>query len=214
MDKVTEAIGFDSRVGGKYLRAGLGFGGTCFPRDNLAFQAFAGETGCDAKLSRATVSINDGVVNKLFDFIRSSVSAQGAIALLGLSYKPNTHVTEKSQPIALARKLADYGYAVSVYDPEAMEDARCQLGGKVRYCDDSYDCCCGADAVVVLTFWPEFEHLDWDRIDKSVSRKAVLLDSWRQLRDRNFKKFNYMGLGLGEINSSVDNYGPEYCASL
>jgi UDPglucose 6-dehydrogenase len=197
VDEITKAIGADSRIGSKYLRGGLGFGGTCFPRDNLAFQAFTKEIGYEAKLSKATVAINDSRVDKLFEIIEAKVTERKHIALLGLSYKPNTHITEESQSIMLAQKLIDAGYAVTVYDPAALDNAKDVLGDKVRYCKDPYECVDGSDAIVLLTKWPEFRDLDWNKLEKNVKEGVVLLDSWRELKNKKFTKLNYVGLGLG-----------------
>jgi len=197
VDEITEAMGADSRIGSKYFRAGLGFGGTCFPRDNLAFQAFTKEVGYEPKLSNATVAINDARVDKLFEVIEAKVTERKHIALLGLSYKPNTHITEKSQSIMFAQKLIDAGYAVSVYDPAALDNAKDVLGDKVRYFNDPYECVDGSDAIVLLTKWPEFRDLDWSTVEKNVKEGAVLLDSWRELKNERFTKLDYVGLGLG-----------------
>jgi len=206
VDEITEAIGTDSRIGSKYLQAGLGFGGTCFPRDNLAFQAFTKELGYEPKLSKATVAINDAMVDRLFEVIEAKVTERKHIALLGLSYKPNTHITEESQSIMLAEKLIDAGYVVTVYDQAALDNAKDVLGDKVRYCNDPYECVDGSDAIVLLTKWPEFRDLDWNKIEKNVKERTVLLDSWRQLKDREFTGFNYIGLGVGKAESIVGEY--------
>jgi len=207
VDAITEAIGADSRVGGKYLRGGLGFGGTCFPRDNVAFQAFVRDIGYEAKISRATVAVNDMVVEKLFGLIedalssiedKASKSQKGLnVALLGLSYKQGTHIIEESQSMMLAHRLIDAGYNVNVHDPAALDDAAEELGGAVEYWSDPYQCVHGADAIVLLTRWPAFRELDWERIQSSAKDGCVLLDSWRELAAQRFTKFNYIGLGLG-----------------
>ena len=197
VDAITEAIGFDSRVGGKYLRAGMGFGGTCFPRDNAAFQTFATNVGYEAKISRATVAVNDMVVEKLYGLVKANTPDAANVALLGLSYKQGTHVIEESQSIMLANRLIDAGYGVNVHDPAALEDAAEALGPAVEYWSDPYECVRGADAIVLLTRWPAFKELDWGRIESGAKDGCLLLDSWRELASRKFTKFNYVGLGLG-----------------
>lgn len=197
VDAITEAIGADSRVGGKYLRGGLGFGGTCFPRDNVAFQAFAGDAGCEAKISRATVAVNGMVVERLFGLIKANVSEGADVSLLGLSYKQGTHIIEESQSIMLAEKLIDEGYQVNVHDPAALDETREALGRAVEYFSDPYECLDGADAIVLLTRWPVFRELDWERIEGSAKDGCILLDSWRELAGRRFTKLNYIGLGQG-----------------
>lgn len=197
VDAITEAIGFDSRVGGKYLRAGMGFGGTCFPRDNAAFQTFAMNVGYEAKISRATVAVNDMIVEKVYGLIKTYAPDAANVALLGLSYKQGTHVIEESQAIMLANRLIDAGYSVNVHDPAALEDAAEALGPAVEYWSDPYECVRGADAIVLLTRWPAFMELDWERIESGAKDGCLLLDSWRELASRKFTRFNYVGLGLG-----------------
>jgi UDPglucose 6-dehydrogenase len=197
VDAITEAIGFDSRVGGKYLRAGMGFGGTCFPRDNAAFQTFAMNVGYEARISRATVAVNDMVVERLYGLIKAYAPDAANVALLGLSYKQGTHVIEESQSIMLANRLIDAGHSVNVHDPAALEDAAEALGPAVEYWSDPYECVRGADAIVLLTRWPAFKELDWERIESGAKDGCLLLDSWRELASRKFTKFNYVGLGLG-----------------
>jgi UDPglucose 6-dehydrogenase len=197
VDEITDAIGFDTRIGGKYLRAGLGFGGTCFPRDNIAFQAFCRDVDYEAKLSGATVTVNNSVVEGLFNIITENVPDQGRIGLLGLSYKPDTHIIEESQSIILAKKLIASGYNLKVYDPKAMNGARAVLINNTKFCDSPSECAQNTDAVVLLTCWPEFEELEWDRISEAVNNGTLLLDCWRQLKSRDVKNFNYVGLGIG-----------------
>ena len=197
VDAITEAIGSDSRVGGKYLRGGLGFGGTCFPRDNIAFHAFTNELDYDAKLSKATVAVNDGVVDKLYAIITENTAPGGRVGLLGLSYKPHTHIIEQSQSVDLAGRLAEGGYEVNVFDPAALDSAKEALAETVSYCCDPYQCASACDAVVLLTPWPEFKNSDWQRIDKETRAGAILVDSWRQLKDKSFVNMRYVGLGLG-----------------
>jgi len=200
IDMVTNAIGKDSRIGSKYLKGGLGFGGPCFPRDNLAFQAFAKDVCAEARLGPQVVAINKSVVERLFDVISSNIPKGGNAALLGLAYKDGTHVIEESQSIALARKLRFAGYTVNVTDTAAMEEAKQELGDEFGYFTDPYECVTDAQAVVVLTRSPQFERLDWHRIDKIVGDGAILLDSWRMLRNQPFTRLNYTALGLGKTH--------------
>ncbi|UCG46192.1 MAG: UDP-glucose/GDP-mannose dehydrogenase family protein [Phycisphaerales bacterium] len=197
VDEITQAIGHDSRVGCKYLRGGLGFGGTCFPRDNLAFQVFARRLGYEAQLSRATVAVNEEVLDRLFDLVCKNRWDAERVALLGLSFKQGTHIIEQSQSIGLARRLVGAGCTVSVHDPQALDGAKDVLGDTVAYFSDPYECVCDADSIVLLTRWPEFRELDWERIDSNAKEGAVLLDCWRELKDRQFTKLEYIALGLG-----------------
>lgn len=197
IDVITEALGSDTRIGNKYLTGGLGFGGPCFPRDNLAFQSFAKKTGSKARLGGQVVAINNSVVDRLFDIICKKTNKNGRIALFGLSYKPQTHIIEESQSIMLAKKLVDAGYQVTVHDPKALSTARDVLGASVAYYDDPYSCIKDAGAVVLLTNWPLYKQLDWRRVGNLVKDGALLLDSWRILKEVNSGNFRYIGLGIG-----------------
>ena len=108
----------------------------------------------------------------------------------------------------LAEKLAEAGYQVAVYDPKALKQSAEFLGKSVSCSDDPYDCVQDAEAVVLLTRWPEFESLDWEKIESSVVKGAVLLDCWRQVKANHFTKFTYAGVGLGtakDLEAEYDN---------
>jgi UDPglucose 6-dehydrogenase len=198
VDAITTALGYDTRIGAKYLKAGLGFGGTCFPRDNLAFQAFAEEIGIKAKLGAAVVEINHGVVDRLFNIVCENTKAGEKVALFGLSYKPGTHIVEESQSLMLAKQLAEKGYAVAVYDPKALQSAKDILGTIVSYHDNPYDCAKQAGAIVILTNWAVYEQLDWNMIDSAAKNGAILLDSWRILKKTKLNRLRFIGFGNGE----------------
>ena len=197
IDIITDTLGLDTRIGKKYLRGGLGFGGPCFPRDNMAFQAFAKEAGSEARLGAQVVAINNSVVERLFNIIVKKTNKNQRIALLGLSYKPGTHIVEESQSIRLAKRLVNAGYLVAVHDPQALSNARDVLGEAVTYHEDPYLCVQGAGAIVLLTNWTIYKHLDWRRIGNLTRDRALLLDSWRVLKGVKLGNFRYIGLGLG-----------------
>lgn len=195
VDVTTAAIGADSRVGRKYLKGGLGFGGPCFPRDNLAFQRCAEDAGVEVHLSPNVVRVNSSVVDRLQAMICEHAPAGSTIALLGLSYKPGTHVVEESQPVMLAERLLDAGYAVRMHDPKAAQGACEALQGRGTFCNDPYDAASGAAVVVMLTTWPEYQRLDMTRLEEKAGAKPLLIDCWRAYRDVKFKKFAYRAFG-------------------
>jgi UDPglucose 6-dehydrogenase len=197
VDVIAGAVGADSRVGRKYLKGGLGFGGPCFPRDNLAFQSFARDAGRAPRLSPAVVEVNNSVVDRLYDLVRSRIGASGRVAVLGLSYKPGSHIVEESQGLALARKLADTGRRVSVHDPKALDEAAKTLPVDVISTRTPYECVRAADMIVLATDWPEYRSLDWDEIKRLAGPDASILDCWRILKDQPPQGFNYLALGLG-----------------
>jgi UDPglucose 6-dehydrogenase len=197
IDTITAAIGADSRVGSKYLKGGLGFGGPCFPRDNIAFQAFAEEFGGEALLGKAVVAINNIIPRRIFDMIAAQCNAPAKIALLGLSYKADTSIIEESHSIMLAQLLAAAGYRVCVHDPKSLKTAEKQLGSIVEYAFSIDDCLTGASAIALLTDWPEYRSLDWNHIASLVPANTLLIDSWRIVTDSNLAAFTYIPLGVG-----------------
>jgi UDPglucose 6-dehydrogenase len=203
IDEITKAMGADTRIGSKYLKGGLGFGGPCFPRDNIAFQAFAREVGMEARLGTQVVTINNLVVDRIYKIIATHIQAGEKIALLGLSYKPNTHIIEESQSIILAKKLMENGYLLTVHDPKAINECKSIMSGKIKYSEDVYSCVEEASAVILLTNWSIYQQLDWDRISGIVKNDALLLDSWRILKKSENTKNNYyyIGLGLGDYRN-------------
>ena len=131
VDVVTRALGADTRIGGKYLKGAMGYGGPCFPRDNVAFAALARKIGARADVAEATDRINNHQIERLTSLVAKFAKAGTRIALLGLSYKPQTPVVEESHSVKLAARLADAGYIVSVHDPLAQDAALAVLGDKV-----------------------------------------------------------------------------------
>jgi UDPglucose 6-dehydrogenase len=195
VDVVTSAIGADSRVGRKYLKGGLGFGGPCFPRDNLAFQRCAEDAGVQVHLSPHVVTVNAEVVRRLSAAVSEHAPSGSTVALLGLAYKPGTHVVEESQPVTLAERLLDAGYVVRMHDPKAAEGASATLQGRGVFCNDPYDAASGAAVVVLLTNWPEYERLDIERLEKKAGPSPLLIDCWRAYKNVSFKKFAYRPFG-------------------
>jgi len=196
VDEVTNALGSDSRIGPKYLKGGLGFGGPCFPRDNIAMQRFAALQGLKLRLSPSVTTANNDVVERIFGLIKSRVQAPGPLALLGISYKPGTHIVEESQSLSLARRLREAGYEVRLHDPAAISLSRSELLGLGELCDDPYSAAQNARAVLLLTDWPQYATLDWTRLERHVGAEPLLFDSWRICKDMKFDRFTHLALGL------------------
>ncbi len=197
VDVITGAIGKDTRIGKKYLTGGMGFGGPCFPRDNIALSAFAKAVGYDACLSPATQKVNQLVVDVLEEKIEAHVAPGGSITLLGMAYKAGAPVIEASQSMELAERLLKKGFRLTVSDPAALGNVRRMLHDRVHYEQSGFDAMAGADAVVVLTPWPQYRQLDWSKADHQVAENALLLDCWRMVPDRGFGNFAYHALGKG-----------------
>jgi UDPglucose 6-dehydrogenase len=196
VDVVTTAVGSDTRVGRRYLKGGLGFGGPCFPRDNLAFQRCAEDAGADANLSPRVVKVNGEVVNRLFTMISEHARPGSSVALLGLSYKPGTHIIEESQSVMLAAQLLKAGYVVRMHDPKALGSVREALQGRGIYCEDPYDAVSGAGVVVMLTNWPQYNELDVARLEERAGTAPLMIDCWRIYRNATLKKFTYRAFGM------------------
>jgi UDPglucose 6-dehydrogenase len=177
VQKVAKGIGMDKRIGDKFLHAGPGYGGSCFPKDTLALVKTAQDYDSPMRLIETTVAIND---NRKRAMGRKVVAACDGnvrgkkIAILGLTFKPNTDDMRDAPSITIIQALLDGGADVHVYDPEGMEAAK-EMLGPVVYGKDAYEIAEGADAVVLVTEWDEFRALDFKRL-KALVNKPVLVD--------------------------------------
>lgn len=180
VESVTEALGLDTRIGGKYLRGAIAYGGPCFPRDNKAFAELARELGTDARLAEATDAINEEQVHRLARIVHAHARDTDAVGILGLTYKPDTPVIEESPGLALAELLADGVREVHVFDPVATEAAAERLGGSVHGCATAEELLERSDVVVIATPWREFADLPLDRLAQQ-ARRRVIIDCWRLL---------------------------------
>ena len=198
VDKVTSALGLDSRIGLKYLRGAVSYGGPCFPRDNLALSALARQLGAPADIAEVTDQFNRAQIKWLADLVENN-SPEGAVAgILGLTYKPNTDVVEEAVGLLLAQELAARGESVIVYDPAGREKACTTLWGKVQFATSTRECIEKADTVVLATPWPEFCNIPTERWARSQSPRTVI-DCWRVLENlRASNGIRYFSLGNGE----------------
>ena len=156
VDVVTQAIGCDSRIGAKYLRGAIGYGGPCFPRDNAAFTVLARSIGARAELAEATDTLNGYQVTRVLDAIRTYDPGSGPIGVLGLAYKPDTSVIECSQALAVVHHLVDSGREVIAFDPKALTSAHAALDKRFIAAASAEECIRVASLVVLMTPWPEF----------------------------------------------------------
>lgn len=176
---VSRGIGLDNRIGAKFLHAGPGYGGSCFPKDTLALLKTAEDYESPVRIVEAVVKVNDSrkraMGRKVVEALGGSDNARGKrVALLGLTFKPNTDDMRDSPSIAIAQTLSDAGVSVAAYDPEGMEQAR-PLMPEVEMKSDAYEAIRGADAVVIVTEWDAFRALDLDRV-KALANAPVLVD--------------------------------------
>ena len=180
VDVVSDAIGMDSRIGRKYLTGGLGFGGPCFPRDNVALAFIAEALGVRGDLLTTTDRLNRAVADRILQQLRARVPREVTVAILGLAYKPLSHVIEESQAIMMAQAFLEHGARVLGYDPLAGDAARLALGGRALILDDPADCLRDADVVLIATPDPEFRRLTAGDFRRD-GRTVLVIDFWRIL---------------------------------
>ena len=197
---VSRGIGMDNRIGSKFLHAGPGYGGSCFPKDTLALLKTAEDYDSPTRIVEAVVKVNDtrkrAMGRKVLDAIGGHDGARGKkVALLGLTFKPNTDDMRDSPAIAVAQTLTDAGVDVAAYDPEGMELAK-PLMPDVTMCADPYEAIENADAVAIVTEWDAFRALDLDRV-KSLAKAAVMVDLRNIYRpdDMRERGFAYTSIG-------------------
>ncbi len=198
--EVARGMGFDKRIGPHFLEAGVGFGGSCFPKDVKALANMAQTHGMHPQLLNAVMEINAfqrrQITLKAREMLGGSVNGR-TLAILGLAFKQNTDDTRESPALTVARSLLNQGATVKAYDPFAMENASRALPG-IQLCPSPYDAADGSDALLVLTPWNEFKHLDMRRIQASMAR-AIMIDGRNMYNPSELRKlgFAYRGVGRG-----------------
>lgn len=175
VEEVTQAMGLDPRIGSQFLRAGLGFGGFCFPKDVQAFIHLAGTVGVDFDILKAAERVNKQRILRFLEKIRHAlwVIKGKRVAVLGLAFKANTDDIRFSPALEVAKELFREGAQVHATDPQAIPRAKALLPG-VSYHDDPYDAVRDADAALVCTEWDVFRTLDWERAGKLMARRLVI----------------------------------------
>jgi UDPglucose 6-dehydrogenase len=174
---VARAIGLDRRIGSKFLHPGPGFGGSCFPKDTRSAAHFARDAGESLEIVEAVIRVNERqrlrMVDKIMDALEGDVRGR-TIALLGLSFKPETDDLREAPALDIVRRLLALGAHVRAYDPAAMRNAARELP-EITLCKGAYETCEGADALVIVTEWNQFRLLDLERV-RALLRQPVLID--------------------------------------
>jgi UDPglucose 6-dehydrogenase len=197
--EVARGMGLDKRIGPRFLDAGLGWGGSCFPKDVKALAHMAVINGTQPQLLQAVMDINRIMRRRVIVKLRKALGRldEKVIGILGLSFKPNTDDVREAPALELIHLMQNEGAIIRVYDPQAMETGAAMLK-RVTLCKNSYEVAEGADALVLATEWNEFKQLDFDRIF-SLMRQPILMDGrnlWDPDRLRKLG-FKYMGVGRG-----------------
>ena len=197
---VARAVGLDRRIGPKFLHAGPGFGGSCFPKDTRSVAHFAQEHGEKLEVVEAVIRVNqrqrERMIEKIVDVLGGDVQGK-TVGVLGLSFKPETDDMRDAPSIDIIQGLLERGAAVRAFDPQAMPTAK-PLLPDVRLCEDAYDVCEGADALVIITEWNLFRMLDLARV-KSLLRTPVIVDLRNVYKPEPVRAagFTYVGVGRG-----------------
>ena len=198
VQEVARGIGLDNRIGGKFLHAGPGYGGSCFPKDTLALIKTARENASAMRIIETVVSVNEERKRAMAQKVIAACGGQirgKTIALLGLTFKPNTDDMREAPSLAIVSTLQEAGALIRAYDPEGMEQAKSLLH-KVAYSPDAYSCVEGADALVIVTEWDAFRALDLDRI-KGLLSEPLIVDLRNIYRPDEMRRrgFRYVSVG-------------------
>jgi UDPglucose 6-dehydrogenase len=203
VNEVARGIGMDNRIGSKFLHAGPGFGGSCFPKDTSALLKTAQDYGVPLRIVEAVAAVNDqrkrAMSRKVVTALDGSVRGK-TIAVLGLTFKPNTDDTRDSPAIPLITALQDLGATVRAYDPAGMEQAKPHLPS-VNYCSSAYDAAAGAHAIVIATEWEQFRALDLVRLKRTMAL-PVIVDLRNIYRTDEMKRaqFRYVAVGRAGVD--------------
>lgn len=211
IDDVAKGVGLDARIGASFLQAGLGYGGSCFPKDTRVLEFLSSVKGYNCELLRAVINVNNRqrllpiqVLQETFPRLKGV-----KVALLGLAFKPNTDDVREAPALDIARLLVELGAKVQAYDPKAMENARPLLPKEVVLCDSELAALKGTQAVILATEWQEFVDLPWEKIVGIVAKPRLVFDGRNALDGRFLMRlgFEYRGVGRsgpgwGEISES------------
>jgi UDPglucose 6-dehydrogenase len=200
VQEIARGIGLDNRIGPKFLHAGPGFGGSCFPKDTVALLKTAQQAGATLRIVEATVAANDARKRAMAGKVAAALGGElrgNTVAVLGLTFKPNTDDMREAPSIPLIAELQKQGAKVRAYDPAGMAQARAVLAD-VTFCADAYDCAKGAAALVIVTEWEQFRALDFVRMKQAMAQ-PVLIDLRNVYRPEEVIRhgFRYQSVGRG-----------------
>lgn len=196
---LARGIGMDGRIGKKFLHPGPGYGGSCFPKDTLALMRVAQEHGQNLRIVEAAVEVNAAQKAKMVKKIRDSLGGSEAgktIAVLGLTFKPETDDMRDSPSITILPALLEKGAVIKAHDPQGMEEAKKYLPDTIVYVNNAYEACDGADAVILMTEWNQYRALDFDRLGEMMKTKILIdLRNVYEPEKLRGKGFAYTGVG-------------------
>jgi UDPglucose 6-dehydrogenase len=200
---VARGIGLDGRIGSKFLHAGPGFGGSCFPKDTLALLKTSQDSGAPTRIVEAVVAVNEARKVRMAEKIEHAFGGVRGktVAVLGLTFKPNTDDMRDAPSLVILPRLMSAGAAIRAYDPEGVKEATKDLGG-VTFCASAYEALEGADGVVLLTEWNEFRALDFARM-KSLLKRPLMVDLRNVYRPAQMEAagFTYVSVGRATVGA-------------
>ncbi|MDD3626823.1 MAG: UDP-glucose/GDP-mannose dehydrogenase family protein, partial [bacterium] len=196
---VSEGMGLDKRIGPQFLNAGIGYGGSCFPKDTIALVKIAEKAGYNFKLLKEVINVNKQQRQFFFEKVRSILQdLKGKnIAIWGLSFKPDTDDMREAPSIDIIKMLIEAGASISAFDPVAIENTKQIIGDKIKYSDNMYKALTNADVLLVLTEWNEFKQADFKKIKKNLS-SPVIIDGRNIYDEAKLQElgFRYYGVGI------------------
>jgi len=204
---VAKGMGLDNRIGPKFLRAGIGYGGSCFPKDVAALYRTSTNQAYDFKLLRGVMEVNDRQRNhfiyKVQHYLGENLSNK-TLAVLGLAFKSDTDDIRESVSVKIVQELRGLGARINVYDPQAMLNAKSKLGERnIKYCLGKYDAMEGADAVLILTEWPDFANLDLDKV-RSLVKEPVIFDGRNMLDPEEVEARGFTYFAVGKVTNGLN----------
>ncbi len=196
--KVARGIGLDRRIGGEFLNAGIGFGGSCFPKDLSAFIRIAERIGYDFGMLKEVQNVNDYQKTLLIKKIEGLLwnLPKKTVGVLGLSFKPDTDDIRQSPALDIIKMLHKEGAKIKVYDPQAMDKAKRELPGEIEFCKDPYAVAKKSDCILLATEWNEFKELDFKKI-KKLMKQPILVDGRNIYDPAEMKKLGFTYVGIG-----------------
>ncbi|AFK02155.1 nucleotide sugar dehydrogenase [Emticicia oligotrophica DSM 17448] len=199
VDDIRRGIGTDSRIGKRFLFAGIGYGGSCFPKDVQALEKTAAEHNYDFKILKSVMKVNEKQKTKMMPYVKEYFNGDlkgKTIALWGLAFKPHTDDIREAPALYNIKELRKAGAKVVVYDPEAMENVRGVVGKKVKYAKSTYEAIEGADALMIMTEWPEFRTPDFDKVGSALKNK-VIFDGRNLYELKDMRELGYTYYSVG-----------------
>ena len=209
VSQVRKGIGSDPRIGYRFIYPGVGFGGSCFPKDLRAIISMARESGVQPRVLEAVEHVNqvqkEFFSDKIIDYFSGRGGIEGrCLSVWGLSFKPNTNDMREAPSVAIIRRLLDNGAHVQAFDPEAMEEARKIFGddARIRYCENAYDAIEGADGLVLITEWNLFRNPDFEKI-KRLLKTPLIFDGRNQYDPDLMVRLGFIYISLGRLPVNV-----------